>query len=804
MILHLKSHLRSALPLPQRKITSPSVPTMPTINLKTLVESHRNTKSNSTFLKKGFYHPAIKKPEKWVTTKQVKSEVGGDVSVLKSGIVKPKTQYYIYKEKGQVKKVIKTIFKPKAKKEPISVGDELSCNLDDLLKTFEVEETEEKGELASLLKSGFSKSKSYFVDPLEISDNESIPCMGDEVESREDNEATEETDLHVEDTIDDCPAEDCEDQNKNINCVDYSSSSCEVNVLKKNPRDEISLEFNVESVKERNDTKTFKAVKRVKAESTNATASRTGTETQHSRCKLCSASFSSFRKLLAHITHRHFKSEMNTIITRRYPGFWRAEKLKEDKEQVCEDCGHRMKTRGQLHTHLGVEHNLLWDVYLARVQSCKKAARPQTDSSSKQTANYLKEKKSKQDYNSAKLPPARQAETLEADQKRKTSFFKDHKLILIPDENPYSKKFIFSNKTKSDSPTTAEEDDRKDKTSLLETIAVNVASSLQEPYCAVCQLLLEPGARARLGDTPTRSLEKVPAQSAVWSPWQPGRHLVSPLLVCRRCKVCVHRDCYNPALAGAAATEEWTCDGCLRAGACVICHEAGPGAGPLRTTTEGRLCHLVCALLVPEAAVTARGEVDTSLVPAKRSTVECLVCGGRGGRPVVHCHASPSCQVALHPRCGLRDMVDVVIGAEAGSVIMRCSFCLERIRQAAPEQTETTKFRENDLEVGETVTVTRPDGGRSIAVVLEISEDRYVAVAFDDGTYCDTLEPGDVKFVSGEAEDQAENCPVSVSWEGGTYSGVFKGTNTLYWYKLQTVDKMDTLEVERKDITKNA
>ena len=108
-------------------------------------------KSNSTFLKKGFYHPAIKRPEKWVTTKPVKSEVGGNVSVLKSGIVKPKTQYYIYKEKGQVKKVIKTIFKPKAKKEPISVGDELSCNLDDLLKTFEVEETEEKGELASVL-----------------------------------------------------------------------------------------------------------------------------------------------------------------------------------------------------------------------------------------------------------------------------------------------------------------------------------------------------------------------------------------------------------------------------------------------------------------------------------------------------------------------------------------------------------------------------------------------------------------------------------------------------------------------------
>ena len=88
---------------------------------------------------------------------------------------KSNTQYYFFKEKGKIKKVVRTVFKPNEKSqqnlgkreeqeetgddkkkenpkfqfdefeemkdmEESSVDDELSCNLDDLLKSFEEEE----------------------------------------------------------------------------------------------------------------------------------------------------------------------------------------------------------------------------------------------------------------------------------------------------------------------------------------------------------------------------------------------------------------------------------------------------------------------------------------------------------------------------------------------------------------------------------------------------------------------------------------------------------------------------------------
>ena len=141
----------------------------------------------------------------------------------------------------------------------------------------------------------------------------------------------------------------------------------------------------------------------------------------------------------------------------------------------------------------------------------------------------------------------------------------------------------------------------------------------------------------------------------------------------------------------------------------------------------------------------------------------------------------------------------MVIGPEAGSIIMRCSFCVEKF-SLAREATQR-KFPDNDLKVGESVQVTRDSGQKSLGVLTDISsDDVYFSVAFDDGTFCDSLEPNDVTFKS--EEERSENCPVSVVWEGGTYSGVFKGSNILYWYKVQAVDLLDTLEVNRSSISK--
>ena len=100
--------------------------------------------------------------------------------------------------------------------------------------------------------------------------------------------------------------------------------------------------------------------------------------------------------------------------------------------------------------------------------------------------------------------------------------------------------------------------------------------------------------------------------------------------------------------------------------------------------------------------------------------------------------------------------------------------------------------------MGETVTVTRDCGKASLAVVVEIFPEKYLAVAFDDGSYSDNLDPEDVTPVDTEL---SLNCPVRVKFEGGLYSGVYKGEQWRHWYKVRTRHNT-TLELDRSHITK--
>ena len=104
-----------------------------------------------------------------------------------------------------------------------------------------------------------------------------------------------------------------------------------------------------------------------------------------------------------------------------------------------------------------------------------------------------------------------------------SSAYRDPKLSLLPDTNPYSKKFLFNARSRAGpnpAPATAE--------SLLEQKRTNLAASLCEPYCSVCQMLLEPEARLELTETESG---RVPAQSAVWLPG-PAHNTVSQLQLC--------------------------------------------------------------------------------------------------------------------------------------------------------------------------------------------------------------------------------------------------------------------------------
>ena len=110
--------------------------------------------------------------------------------------------------------------------------------------------------------------------------------------------------------------------------------------------------------------------------------------------------------------------------------------------------------------------------------------------------------------------------------------------------------------------------------------------------------------------------------------------MISKLLVCSSCQLCVHRSCY--LLPEEENKEGWTCQACNLppASMCSLCQQPG---GLLQRTDRGRLVHLDCALLLPETKITEEGRLSLTKVPDKRRCLECVICGGQESHPGVHC-----------------------------------------------------------------------------------------------------------------------------------------------------------------------
>jgi hypothetical protein len=89
----------------------------------------------------------------------------------------------------------------------------------------------------------------------------------------------------------------------------------------------------------------------------------------HHKCDLCGNIFDEFEQLLNHLTMKNLMSVVNKLITSRFPGFWVAERKRSGFDHICGECGQRVSAVGRaaLQRHLGVKHNLLWDIYIREV-----------------------------------------------------------------------------------------------------------------------------------------------------------------------------------------------------------------------------------------------------------------------------------------------------------------------------------------------------------------------------------------------------------------------------------------------------
>jgi hypothetical protein len=180
--------------------------------------------------------------------------------------------------------------------------------------------------------------------------------------------------------------------------------------------------------------------------------------------------------------------------------------------------------------------------------------------------------------------------------------------------------------------------------------------------------------------------------------------------------------------------------------------------------------------------------------------MSCLICDIRGQQPAVHCNASTVCMLSFHPACGLAAGVDCAIGPD-NRIILRCGFCMEKFNLRAEER-RVSKFDPPDIALGAKVGIlNNEETAAKAGVLVEITSEEFFAIAFDDGTFCDTVEPEHVRSQEG-ASELVENMSVDVLWEGKNYTGIFRGRNILHWYKIRPAGSEEILEFDRTEIEK--
>lgn len=123
------------------------------------------------------------------------------------------------------------------------------------------------------------------------------------------------------------------------------------------------------------------------------------------------------------------------------------------------------------------------------------------------------------------------------------------------------------------------------------------------------------------------------------------------------CNVATHPDCYGYPLIKRIPDEEWFCDACraMRSGYeqphCALC----PGTdGAMKRTTDGKWCHIVCALWVPEAFFRfpeGREPIDLLHIPKDRFDLICSLCGNKEGACVECSHVG--CEEVFHVSCAM-------------------------------------------------------------------------------------------------------------------------------------------------------
>ncbi|XP_060889825.1 lysine-specific demethylase 4B [Labrus mixtus] len=294
--------------------------------------------------------------------------------------------------------------------------------------------------------------------------------------------------------------------------------------------------------------------------------------------------------------------------------------------------------------------------------------------------------------------------------------------------------------------------------------AFNNAVAALQPHCSICSLFCpytKPQKDSMLPNNSQRTLIPRPgsrtrplvsemcfsvgAGNTEPSPtnYHTGEDGTSPLLCCSSCHMQVHASCYG--VKPDCVSDPWMCSRCA-AGAwtveCCLCNLRG---GALKTTTDKRWVHVICAIAVAEARFVnaiEREPVDVSAVPESRKNLKCVFChssnSSQNRGACIQCSYG-NCATSFHVTC-----------AQIAGVVMKpadwpyvVSVTCHRHKRVPPKPRPAPKTPQGP-NVGQRVIGRNVDGWYYHCDIIGVAAQTYYEVNFDDGSYCDNLHPENI------------------------------------------------------------
>ncbi|XP_074524265.1 lysine-specific demethylase 4B isoform X2 [Halichoeres trimaculatus] len=294
--------------------------------------------------------------------------------------------------------------------------------------------------------------------------------------------------------------------------------------------------------------------------------------------------------------------------------------------------------------------------------------------------------------------------------------------------------------------------------------AFNNAVAALQPHCSICSLFCpyakpqkdlmnpneplrhsapHPGSRTR--PLVSEMCFSVGAGNTEPSPtnYNTGEDGTSPLLCCSSCHMQTHASCYG--VKPDTVSDPWMCSRCA-AGAwtveCCLCNLRG---GALKTTTDNRWVHVICAIAVAEARFvnpTEREPVDISAVPESRKDLKCVFCHSKNANQnrgaCIQCSYG-NCATSFHVTC-----------AQIAGVVMKpadwpyvVSVTCHKHKRVSQKPRPAPKTPQGPA-LGQRVIGRSVDSWYYHCDIIGMATQTYYEVNFDDGSYCDNLHPENI------------------------------------------------------------